>query len=57
LPQVMGLMSPLVLSLQGFGAPIATAMHYRPAFLIFIGLLVVSAFISRNFAKPSAEPK
>jgi len=54
LPQVMGLMSPLVLSLQGFGAPIATAMHYRPAFLIFIGLLVVSALISRNFAKPSA---
>lgn len=57
LPQVMGLMSPLVLSLQGFGAPIATGMHYRPAFLIFIGLLVVSAFISRNFAKPSADAK
>ena len=32
LPQVMGIMSPMVWVIQGFGAPIATAMNFKPAF-------------------------
>lgn len=51
LPQVMGLMSPLVFILQGFGAPFATAMHFRPAYLVFAAMLVASALISRNLNK------
>lgn len=54
LPQVMGLMSPIVISLQGFGAPLVTGLHYRPAFLILIGSLAVSAILSRNLSKPAA---
>jgi MFS family permease len=54
LPQVMGLMSPLVLSLQGFGAPLVTGLNYRPAFLIFIVLLLISAVLSRNLSRPNA---
>ena len=53
LPKVMGLMGPIVVSLQGFGAPIAAALHYRLAFEIFLGLMVVSAFVSRNLSKPA----
>lgn len=48
LPRVMGLMSPMVLIVQGFGAPLATALDYQPAFMLFIGMLIVSAGISRN---------
>jgi len=54
LPQVMGLMSPIVISLQGFGAPLITGLHYHAAFLILIGSLVVSAVLSRNLSKPAA---
>lgn len=54
LPQVMGLMSPIVISLQGFGAPLITGLHYHQAFLILIGSLVVSAVLSRNLSKPAA---
>jgi MFS family permease len=54
LPQVMGLMSPMVLSLQGFGAPVITGMNFRPAYFILMGLLVVSALLSRNLSKPAA---
>ena len=54
LPQVMGLMSPIVISLQGFGAPLITGLHYRDAYLILIGSLLVSAFLSRNLSKPAA---
>lgn len=48
LPQVMGLMSPMVLIFQGFGAPLATALHFRSAYIIFIGMLIVSALLSRK---------
>lgn len=48
LPQVMGLMSPMVFVIQGFGAPFATAMNFRPAFMIFIVMLAASAFFARN---------
>lgn len=54
LPRVMGLMSPMVLIVQGFGAPVATALDYRPAFLLFIAMLVAAAVISRNISKPVA---
>jgi MFS family permease len=54
LPQVMGLMSPMVLSIQGFGAPFATAMGFAPAFVVFVGMLLISAFLSRNISKPVA---
>jgi len=54
LPQVMGLMSPIVISLQGFGAPLITGLHYHQAFLILIGSLVVSAVLSRDLSKPAA---
>jgi MFS family permease len=54
LPQVMGLMGPIVVSLQGFGAPLAAALHYRLAFEIFLAMLVISAFVSRNLNKPAA---
>jgi MFS family permease len=54
LPQVMGLMSPIVISLQGFGAPLITGLHYHPAFLILIGSLLVSTVLSRNLSKPAA---
>jgi MFS family permease len=51
LPRVMGMMSPMVLIVQGFGAPLATALNYRPAFLLFIAMLVASAIISRGIDK------
>lgn len=54
LPQVMGLMSPMVLIVQGFGAPFATAMGFAPAFVIFAVMLVVSAALSRNLNRPHA---
>lgn len=53
LAQVMGLMGPIVVSLQGFGAPMAAALHYRLAFEIFLALLVISAVVSRNLNKPA----
>lgn len=53
LGQVMGLMGPIVVSLQGFGAPLAAALHYRLAFEIFLAMLVVSAIVSRNLNKPA----
>jgi MFS family permease len=52
LAQVMGLMSPMVLSLQGFGAPFATAVNFRPAYIVFAVMLLISAFLSRNLNKP-----
>ncbi len=53
LPKVMGLMGPIVVSLQGFGGTIAASLHYRLAFEIFLGLMVVSAIVSRNLNKPA----
>ncbi len=53
LPKVMGLMSPMVLIVQGFGAPLATALEYRPAFWLFIAMLIGSAFLSRGASKPN----
>jgi MFS family permease len=53
LPQVMGLMSPMVVSLQGFGAPFVLAMHFKPAFLVFGASLVLSAVISLGLSKPA----
>jgi MFS family permease len=52
LPRVMGMMSPMVLIVQGFGAPLASALTYGPAFWLFIVMLVASAAISRNASKP-----
>ena len=54
LPQVMGLMSPIVISLQGFGAPLVTGMQFHGAFPYLIASLVVSAFLSRNLSKAAA---
>ena len=54
LSQVMGLMGPMVVSLQGFGAPLAAQLHYRPAFALFLVLLLVSVFVSRNLNRPAA---
>lgn len=55
LPRVMGLMSPMVLIVQGFGAPLATALNYQPAFYLFIVMLLASATISRRIdTVPSA---
>lgn len=51
--QVMGLMGPIVVSLQGIGAPLAAQLHYRPAFEIFLLFLVAAAFLSRNLNKPA----
>ena len=53
LPKVMGLMGPIVVSLQGFGAAVAASLHYRLAFEIFLGLMVVSVIVSRNLNKPA----
>jgi MFS family permease len=50
--QVMGLMSPMVLCLQGLGAPAATALKFTPAFEIFIGFLLLSAILSYSLDKP-----
>ena len=55
LAQVMGLMGPIVVSLQGFGAPFAASLHYRLPFEIFLAGLVVSVFVSRNLNKPARE--
>jgi MFS family permease len=55
LSQVMGLMGPMVVSLQGFGAPLAAQLHYRPAFALFLVLLLVSVFVSRNLNRPAAS--
>jgi hypothetical protein len=52
LAQVMGLMSPMVLCLQGLGAPAATALKFTPAFEIFIGFLILSAILSYGLDKP-----
>ena len=52
LPQVMGIMSPMVWVIQGFGAPFTTAMNFKPAFYFFMALLIVSLFITRNLNKP-----
>ena len=54
LPQVMGLMGPIVVSLQGFGAPLAAQLHYKLAFELFLGFLVASVIITRNLNKPAA---
>jgi hypothetical protein len=55
LPQVMGLMSPMVLIVQGFGAPFATAMHFRPAYVVFLAMLIGSIILSyRLNRKPEA---
>jgi MFS family permease len=54
LAQVMGLMGPMVVSLQGFGAPLAAQLHYRPAFALFLVLLLVSVLVSRNLNRPAA---
>ena len=54
LGQVMGLMGPIVISLQGFGAPLAAKLGYRSAFILFLGLLAVSAVVSRNLNKPTS---
>lgn len=51
LPQVMGIMSPMVWMIQGFGAPFTTAMDFKPAFYFFMVLLVLSLFITRNLNK------
>jgi MFS family permease len=56
LPKVMGLMAPIVVSLQGFGAPFAAAMHFRPAFMVFVGMLVLSAILSIGLSKPAKTP-
>jgi MFS family permease len=53
LAQVMGLMGPIVVSLQGFGAPFAAQLHYRLPFEIFLGCLVVAVFVSRNLDQPA----
>jgi MFS family permease len=55
LPKVMGLMGPIVVSLQGFGATIAAKLHYQLAFEIFLGLMVVSAVVSINLSKPATS--
>jgi MFS family permease len=54
LGQVMGLMGPIVISLQGFGAPLAAKMGYRSAFILFLVLLAISALVSRNLNKPAS---
>ena len=51
----MGLMGPIVVSLQGFGATIAAKLHYQLAFEIFLGLMVVSAVVSINLSKPASS--
>jgi MFS family permease len=53
LPRAMGLMSPIVVSLQGFGAPIVTALHFRPAFAWFIGVLLLSGLLGLGLSKPA----
>ena len=42
-----------MVSLQGFGAPFAAALHYRLAFEIFVVLTLISAVVSRNLNKPA----
>jgi MFS family permease len=54
LGQVMGLMGPIVISLQGFGAPLAAKLGYQSAFLLFLGFLAVSLVVSRNLNRPAA---
>lgn len=53
LPKVMGLMSPMVLIVQGFGAPLATALEYRPAYWLFIAMLIGSAVLARGASTPN----
>lgn len=53
LPKVMGLMSPMVLIVQGFGAPLATALEYRPAYCLFIAMLIGSAVLARGASTPN----
>jgi hypothetical protein len=45
---MMGLMSPMALIIQTFGAPFATAAQFRPAYIVFADMLVASAIFSRN---------
>jgi MFS family permease len=51
LPQVMGVMSPLVLSLQGFGGLYVTSVGPKQAFITFIVMLLLSAIITRGLTK------
>jgi MFS family permease len=50
--QVMGLMAPLVLSIQGLGAPIAAQLGYTSVFPVFIGFLILSVVLSWTLNKP-----
>jgi hypothetical protein len=52
LPQVMGLMSPVVVGLQGFGAPFIVGMHFKPAYPVLAVLLVLSAILSSTLSRP-----
>lgn len=54
LPHVMGLMSPVVLCIQGLGAPFAAATHYRPAFMVFLVMLLIALLVSRNVHRDPA---
>jgi MFS family permease len=53
LPKVMGLMSPLVVSLQGAGGYFATAVGFDTAFKVFAGMLVLSAILSVGLSRPA----
>lgn len=53
--QVMGLMSPMVLIAQGLGAPFATAVHFRPAFIVFVVMLIGSAVFSRTINRAATS--
>jgi len=52
LAQVMGLMAPLVLSIQGLGAPIAAQVGYKTVFPVFIVFTILSAILSVGLNKP-----
>jgi MFS family permease len=53
LPQAMGLMGPIVFSLQGMGSLYAASVKYTPAFYVFIGMLVLSALLAMVATKPA----
>ena len=38
---------------QGFGAPLATALEYRPAYCLFIAMLIGSAVLARGASTPN----
>jgi len=48
----MGLMAPLVLSIQGLGAPIAAQVGYKTVFPVFIVFTILSAILSVGLNKP-----